>query len=92
MRVELNIRDSINVILGKKINFNVSRAPPASPFTPTSKIFISFPVFTFRNHLYIMNCLIGCQFTPILFVDWLLHILKLKISRNNFNIFLIAFY
>ena len=42
----------------KKKLLYVSQAPPASASSPIkkSKIFIAFPVFTLKNHLYIVNC------------------------------------
>ena len=53
---------------------------------PASKIFIAFPVFTLKNHLYIANCQLGRpSFAAILFADWLVRILKVENFSGNYS-------
>ena len=52
-------------------------------FNPlASKIFIAFPVFTFKNCLRIVS-LGRPSFAAILFVDWLVRILKVENFSGN---------
>ena len=64
--------------LGQKIIFICFSGTPKSPSTlPTFKIFIPFPVFTLKNHLYVTNCqfklaVICCHFVCLFLVGWLI--------------------
>ena len=49
----------------KKINYMFLRHRPHHLQPPAPKIFIAFPVFILKNHLYVTNCL---SFSTILFV------------------------
>ena len=63
----------------KKINNMFLRHRPRHLQPPASEIFIAFPVFTLKNCLYIANVSLGRpSFAAILFVDWLVRILKVK--------------
>ena len=74
-----------SMVRPKKVNY-VSQAPPASPSTPASKIFIAFLVFTLKNRLYIANCQFrSAIIAAIWFVDWLVHILKVENFSGNYS-------
>ena len=52
--------------------------------SPASKIFIAFSVFAFKNRLYIANCQFrSAAFAAVLFADWLVRILKVKIFQES---------
>ena len=66
----------------KKNNYMFLRYRPHHLQPLASKIFIAFQVFTLKNRLYIVNC----QFRSavILFVGWLLRILKVENFSGNY--------
>ena len=74
----------------KKLNYMFLRHRPIHLQPPAPKIFISFPVFILKNRLYIGNCqfrwaVICRHFATILFVDWLVRILKVEIFSGNYS-------
>ena len=72
------------IVRPKKINYMFFRHRPRHLQPPASKMFIAFPVFTLKNHLYIVNChfrsaVIFCHFV------WLVRILKVKIFSGIYS-------
>ena len=74
------------VVRSKKLIICFSGTARITFNPPASKIFIAFPVFILKNRLYIANCQFrSAVICAILFVDWLVRILKVENFSGNYS-------
>ena len=75
---------NINILRPKKIIICFSGTARVTFNPPASKIFIVYSVFALKNRLYIVS-LGWLSFSTILFVDWLVRILKVENFSGNYS-------
>ena len=76
----------IYTIRPQKVNYLFLRHCPRHLQPPALKFFIAFPLFILKNHLYIAICqLRSAVICAILFVDWLVRILKVENFSGNYS-------